>query len=214
MIELFQRAGCPSCTAVRHELEALGLDYMTRSVAKLGSERRRLLELGDSAVVPVLRDGDEIVRDADVIVAWLQEKYGAAGTFSDPSYGLTRVLRGASIDAVEEAITEALKAQGFGVLTRIDVRETLRQKLDVDHPEYRILGACNPPLAHRALTEEPAVGLLLPCNVVVAEQPDGSVALSAIDPHRLLGVVGRDDLSGLAGEVASRLRRALAAVVV
>ncbi len=211
MIELYQRANCPSCKRVRDKLEDLGLDYVVRSVPKLGSERRRLLELGDSATVPVLKDGHELIRDATRIVEWLDDRYGRPG-FGDPRYGLTRVIEGAAIDEVEAAVTEALKAEGFGVLTRIDVRETLRNKLDVDHPEYRILGACNPPLAHQALTGEPAVGLLLPCNVVVADQPDGSVALSAIDPDRLLAVVGRDDLKPLAKDVGARLRRALANV--
>jgi len=213
MIELFQRDGCPSCLRVRRKLSDLGMDYVVRNVPKLGSERRRLLELGDSPVVPVLIDGDRVVRRSEDIVDYLEATYAAPG-FGDPTYGLTRLIRGASVDDVEAAVTEALKGEGFGVLTRIDVRATMRQKLDVDHPEYRILGACNPPLALRALTAEPGAGLLLPCNVVVGVQPDQSVAVSAIDPGKMLSVVDRDDLDELAGEVRGALRRALAAVTV
>ena len=127
---------------------------------------------------------------------------------NDVSYGYTRTLRGVRHDEAVRRITEALKAEGFGVLTTIDVQETLKQKLGVDFPRYVILGACNPQLAHRALTAEPGVGLLLPCNVVVTENAEGAVVQVA-KPEAMLGVVERKELRPIAEEADARLRRAL-----
>jgi uncharacterized protein (DUF302 family) len=112
------------------------------------------------------------------------------------------------------AVTEALKTEGFGVLTTIDVQATLQQKLDVEIPPYTILGACNPPLAHRALSAEPEIGLLLPCNVVVYTTATGATMISAIDPEAQFALVQRADLAEVAQEVSARLRRALAQVPV
>ena len=135
-------------------------------------------------------------------------------SFGDPSYGLTRRLEGVSYDAAIPAVKAALATEGFGVLTEIDVRATLKKKLDVDHRPYIILGACNPPLAHQSLTAEPAIGLLLPCNVVVTEDDDGNAIVSIIDPKAMFRVVGRDDVAPLAEQVREMLRRALAAIEV
>jgi uncharacterized protein (DUF302 family) len=110
------------------------------------------------------------------------------------------------------AITDSLKQEGFGVLTTIDVQATLRAKLGAETQPYVILGACNPPLAHRALATEPEIGLLLPCNVVVYADPAGHTIVSAIDPEAMFSVVQRDDLAPIAAEVAARLQRALAAI--
>ena len=111
------------------------------------------------------------------------------------------------------ATREALKTQGFGVLTEIDVKATLKEKLDIDFRPYLILGACNPPLAHRALTAELPIGLLLPCNVIVHEADDpGRSVVAALDPVVQLGVAGRKDLEPLAEEVRARLVKALEAV--
>jgi uncharacterized protein (DUF302 family) len=111
------------------------------------------------------------------------------------------------------AAREALMTQGFGVLTEIDVTATLKKKLDVEFRPYVILGACNPPLAHRALSAEIAIGLLLPCNVIVyaGDQPGTSV-VAVLDPEVQLGVTGRDDLRPLAAEVRAKLVGALDAV--
>ena len=112
--------------------------------------------------------------------------------------------------AAVEAVTTALKTEGFGVLTTIDVQATLKQKLGAEMPSYTILGACNPPLAHRALSVEPEIGLVLPCNVVVYTAATGATTVSAIDPESQFALVQRTDLAELAQEVGTRLRRALA----
>jgi uncharacterized protein (DUF302 family) len=114
----------------------------------------------------------------------------------------------------EEAIPrvkEALKAEGFGVLTEIDVRRTLREKLGAEMDPYIILGACNPPLAHRALEQEPEIGLLLPCNVVVRAQGTGS-RVDVADPKAMLGIVGNEQLNAIAEEAKQRLQRAVASL--
>jgi uncharacterized protein (DUF302 family) len=127
-------------------------------------------------------------------------------------YGL-RVEIPASYEQALDRTTEALKAQGFGVLTTIDVQQTLKQKLDRDFRKYVILGACNPPLADRALHAELEVGLLLPCNVVVYELSPGHSAVAAMAPLAALGIVGGNrELQSVAGEADRRLRAALAAV--
>jgi uncharacterized protein (DUF302 family) len=113
------------------------------------------------------------------------------------------------LTAAIEAITAALKEEGFGVLMSLDLQATLRQKLGVERPPYTILGACNPALANQALAQEPEIGLLLPCNVVVYTDSDGETVVSAVDPEALFTVVGRDDLAPLAREVGVRLSRAL-----
>jgi uncharacterized protein (DUF302 family) len=114
----------------------------------------------------------------------------------------------------EEAIPrvkEALKAEGFGVLTEIDVRRTLREKLGTEMEPYIILGACNPPLAHRALEQEPDIGLLLPCNVVVRAEGKGS-RVEFADPQAMLGIVGNEELNAVAGEAKKRLLRVVASL--
>lgn len=102
---------------------------------------------------------------------------------------------------------EALKAEGFGVLTEIDVKETLKRKIGVDFPPYKILGACNPPLAHRALTADPEVGLLLPCNVTLRQLEDGSIEVALVDPLSMFGIVSVPALQPIADEAAARLKR-------
>jgi uncharacterized protein (DUF302 family) len=121
------------------------------------------------------------------------------------SLGLTVKLH-TDYETALQKVTDALKAEGFGVLTEIDVKATLKKKLDVDFRPYKILGACNPPLAYRALTAAPEVGLLLPCNVTVAQADDG-VEVSLVDPISMLGFVAHPDLEPVAEEARQRLAR-------
>ena len=111
------------------------------------------------------------------------------------------------IDEVEAKVRVLLQQQGFGVLTEIDVRKTLKEKLNADFREYRILGACNPPLAQQALEAEPLIGLLLPCNVVVEARPEGGSRVSFLDPIVALGMVGNPKLEPVAVDASARLMR-------
>lgn len=132
-------------------------------------------------------------------------------TEPQPSYAISRLVS-LSFEEADRQVREALKDEGFGVLTEIDVAATLREKLDVDFPRYVILGACNPPLAHKALQAEPDVGLLLPCNVVVRALPDGQTMVEALDPVKQLSVAQAPGLESLAQDVRERMERVIAAV--
>lgn len=127
---------------------------------------------------------------------------------ADHPYGIRKVTA-RTFDEAVEAITAALKEQGFGVLTEIDVRATLKKKLDVDFLPYVILGACNPPLAYKALQTERELGLLLPCNVIVYDNGDGTSTVSVIDPLQMVSVTNNPDLEPIAVDANARLRMAL-----
>ena len=113
-----------------------------------------------------------------------------------------------TFDEAVERVTELLKAEGFGVLTTIDIKETFKEKLDVDRPRYVILGACNPHFAHQALQTEPEIGLLLPCNVVVFEE-DGHTRVAAMDPAAALSLSGNPDVEPMAREIRDRIERVI-----
>jgi uncharacterized protein (DUF302 family) len=114
-----------------------------------------------------------------------------------------------SFDNAIQKVTEALKAEGFGILTEIDIKATLKKKLDVDFYNYKILGACNPPFAYKALLAEDKIGIMLPCNVIVQEQVPGQVEVSAVDPVASMLSIENKDLQDIAIEIRARLQKVI-----
>ncbi|HAB54588.1 MAG: hypothetical protein A2315_12995 [Ignavibacteria bacterium RIFOXYB2_FULL_35_12] len=122
------------------------------------------------------------------------------------SYYFNKTVTG-NFDEVILKVTDELKKEGFGVLTEIDVKETLKKKLDVDFKKYKILGACNPPFAYEALKSEDKIGTMLPCNVIVIEQAPGKIEVAAVDPIASMQAVSNPNLGKVASEVQSKLRK-------
>jgi uncharacterized protein (DUF302 family) len=123
-------------------------------------------------------------------------------------YGFTTTLLATTFDQALARTIAALKAEGFGVLSDIDVQHAMKEKLGADMRPYRILGACNPPLAHQALQAEPDIGLLLPCNVIVREESDDRVVVGFLDPQTMVNLVGKPEMKAVADAAEQRLRRA------
>lgn len=128
---------------------------------------------------------------------------------SNYAFGKTVAM---TFDAAVEKVTAELAKEGFGVLTEIDVSATMKKKINVDVPPYKILGACNPHFAHKALQAEPQIGALLPCNVVVRQDADKQTFVEFMDPNAILKLVDRPEVHGLAAEVRAKLERVLAAM--
>ncbi|NGP75513.1 DUF302 domain-containing protein [Balneolaceae bacterium YR4-1] len=127
------------------------------------------------------------------------------------SYYVSKTVDYTFEQTIEKA-TDELKKEGFGILTEIDVKDTLKKKLDVDFKKYRILGACNPEFAHQALQHEDKIGTMLPCNVIVEEHEDGSVEISAVNPMASMQAVENAELAAVAGEVKSRLEKVIQSI--
>ncbi len=125
------------------------------------------------------------------------------------NYCFQKTLFDASFSEAIEKVTEELKKEGFGILTEVDVQATLRKKLDVDFRKYRILGACNPPFAFKALQAEINIGTMLPCNVVVMENDDGKINVSAVDPIASMMAVGNRNLEGIAIQIQQKLKKVI-----
>ncbi|WP_431134642.1 DUF302 domain-containing protein [Psychroserpens mesophilus] len=121
------------------------------------------------------------------------------------NYYFKKILKTDFKNSIEK-VTEALKEQGFGVLTEIDIKETLKKKLDVDFNNYKILGACNPPYAHKTLLAENKIGTMLPCNVIVQELDSGDIEVSAVNPMASMQAVNNQDLKGIAEEITDKLK--------
>ena len=124
------------------------------------------------------------------------------------AYYFSKILHGSFDEAVTK-VTEALKGEGFGILTDIDVQATLKKKLDVDFRKYRILGACNPPFAFQALQAEDKIGTMLPCNVIVQEHAEGNVEVAAIDPVASMQAIENPQLKGIAEQVQAKLKKVI-----
>ncbi len=121
------------------------------------------------------------------------------------SYYFNTLVKGKNFEEAVELVTAELKKEGFGVLTTIDVKETLKNKIDVDFKKYKILGACNPHFAHKALQNEDKIGVFLPCNIIVEEHENGQIEVSAVDPIASMSTVQNETLGGLASEVQQKL---------
>ncbi len=124
------------------------------------------------------------------------------------SYYFNKIIS-SDFDSAIEKVTEQLKSEGFGVLTEIDVKKTLKEKIDVDFRKYKILGACNPPNAFKALSNEPYIGLMLPCNVVVQESENGKIDISAVDPLASMQAVSNPHLEEIARNIRLKLERVI-----
>jgi uncharacterized protein (DUF302 family) len=125
------------------------------------------------------------------------------------SYYYNKVLKGKSFNEAVDLVTAELKIEGFGVLTEIDVKETLKKKINVDFKKYKILGACNPQFAHKALQSEDKIGVFLPCNIVVEENDKGEVEVTAVDPIASMIAVKNESLGKIATEIQQKLRRVI-----
>jgi len=207
-MKLYQREACPSCTKVRGWLGRHNMSYEIVNVEKLGNQRKALLDMDMPVAVPLLQDGDTNISDSEKIIAYLEEKYGTED-FGDPIYGLTKNLGQIDFSEARTKVEGALQESGFGVMTEVDVQSTLKKKIDVDFKPYLILGACNPKLAHEALKAEPGIGLLLPCNVVITQDSNGDIIVSAIDPMKMMMPVERDEMKPFAMQVRKLLVQAI-----
>jgi uncharacterized protein (DUF302 family)/glutaredoxin len=224
MLELFQAEWCPASRRVRQRLTELGLDYINRQVPVEREARTALREATGTDTIPAVRleNGSAVVGEENILVhldeqfaqppeaeahqqkaAKARRSYRGGMPMLATSYTLSERTTLPFEEAVQR-VREELESEGFGVLCEIDVQATLNEKLGVEGEPYMILGACNPPLAHVALQAEPELGALLPCNVIVYQR-DGDTHIAAIDPERMLSIVGNERLAPIAADVKPRL---------
>lgn len=204
-LKLYYMAECPYCQTVIKALDTFGLNCELLPKSK---NMEKVKELSGGSV-PVLVSGEKVIAGSSAIIEFLAD--GSETKVPANSYGIQTEFDG-TMEEAEAAVTEALKEVGFGVLTRIDVAATLKQKIDLDRAPYVILGACNPKIAAQALEMEPDLGLLLPCNVVVRENNEGKTEIAAVHPIKMLGIVGRGDMLVLAEQVMGLMKQVIAAV--
>ncbi|MDX8402566.1 MAG: DUF302 domain-containing protein [Mariprofundaceae bacterium] len=202
-MKLYYQADCPYCQMVLRMIHAAGVDCELLPDTAHQDEVKTL-----GGTVPVLVDGGTTIAGSREIIDHLKTTHDLPAEVAANDYGM-RVTFDGTVEAAEQAITEALKDAGFGVLTRIDVAATLKKKLDLDRPPYVILGACNPKIASQAIEMEPELGLLLPCNVIVYENAAGETVISIIKPVKMLAFVGRPEMLPLAEQVRDLLAQAL-----
>lgn len=213
IIKIYQLADCPYCQMVQRKLSYLGLSYLAIPVPKNQEDRKDVLEVSGQPSVPVIVDGDQVVNDSQKILEYLDKKYGDGKGEHLPANKLAMAISmKGNLAEIKEKVLEALKKEGFGVLTEIDVKATLKKKMDVDVEEHLILGACNPQMAHKAMEMEPDISLLLPCNVTLRYKAAGEYWVSAIHPVKMFSLVGRDDMLPLAGQGRDMLQKALDAL--
>jgi len=209
-LTLFQREECPFSHLVRKKLTQLGLPAMLIPVEEKGIDRKELIELSGQRAVPVLVDGEEVIVDSAVIIEYLDTKYGTGENqpLASSDYGIRALVTG-DFETVKSKTLEAFKAEGFGMLTEIDIQATLKKKINVDIEKNSILGMCNPNMAHEAMQAEADLGLLLPCNVVIRQAEAGKFWVSAINPVKLFTVVGRNDMVSMAMQVKQLMGKAI-----
>jgi len=210
-LTLYNLESCPFCQLIRKKMEILGLSAMLIPVPENGDDRKEVIEVSGQKSIPVFIDGDQIMTSSKEILVHLDNKYGSGSPVPLPGndYGWRTIIKG-SYDEVYEKTAKAFQAAGFGILTEIDVKATIKKKLDIDMPVNTILGMCNPKLAHDAMIAEPDIGLLLPCNVVIREEGENSYHVTAIRAVKLFSVVGRDDMLPFAMNVNKMIRGAMA----
>jgi len=209
-LTLYQLESCPFCALVRKKLDELKLPFRLVPVEKKGEDREDVISLSGQKAVPVLKDGDKVITDSKKILSYLDQTYSDGNNANTKAndYGLHITMRG-DFQSVRQKTIDAFKVEKFGLISEINVTHTMKEKLDLDIEPNSILGFCNPQFAHKGMTEEPDLGLLLPCNVVVREVSPEQYRVSAVSPVKLFSVVGRSDMIDMALEVKGKIQKAL-----
>lgn len=209
MIILWQFEDCPYSKKVREKLTELNLDFVCINAAKDSKAKKDFLEdCCGKGQVPFIMDTEKHVKmyESDGIVQFLEDNYGFNSNKMD--YGYRKIIEMEDFNEAVEKVRDELKKEGFGILTEIDVKKTMKEKLDLDYDDYVILGACNPPFADKALQAEKEIGLLLPCNVIVYKN-SGKIIVSAILPSVGMGMIGNSSLKEISLQVEEKLKKVI-----